>query len=440
VTGASWTLLRNRACDPTPVNGYTTIVLQFQGVPALSAIERNEINDGFGDTYTQSQLRDFNGDGNLDLFNDGQFFLGTKTGFEPEGPQSQLTSTWAAIHPDVWDRKRIALTTKEGTYSALTDLNGDRRPDFVLTDMNESFFKCISEPENGCNPPAINYCTSIHGPAASGTWLVWPNTGNGFRTTPISWSATGWLDGRGCNSLQPRRVLDLDGNGVTDQVRLGLNNTWYMHANAAEVPDLLRKVRNGIGGESTFEYRGVVGATASGNLHFPVQVVSRTVSLSGLSSSASGVQASYVSNFDYEGVFYDRARRIFRGFGRAIADATDDLGGSHHEEHIFAVGDSNRSVPVPSLGLGCSELFFDDPALAGLEFGLQTGPGAGQTFQESWMQWTAFVPTGVPAGVTSPRMTTHREIVSNGSGGQRRRRTRMSAYDVTSMSWQPVQM
>jgi len=115
------------------------------------------------------------------------------------------------------------------------------------------------------------------------------------------------------------RLVDLDGDGMTDLVRSnGVANEVYL--NKGEVPDLLETVTAPLGGKTTFGYSpstSFPGADGISHAYLPqvLQVVSAIAVFDGATSTTSSVS--------YKGGLFDPVNRELRGF-REVATIRPD--------------------------------------------------------------------------------------------------------------------
>ncbi|CAG0957100.1 partial Protein RhsD, partial [Burkholderiales bacterium] len=115
------------------------------------------------------------------------------------------------------------------------------------------------------------------------------------------------------------RLVDLDGDGMTDIVRsVGATNQVYL--NKGEVPDLLETVTNPLGGRTTFGYSPSTSFPAADGVshaYLPqvLQVVTSIETFDGSTESTSTVS--------YKGGLFDPANRELRGFREVTTTRPD---------------------------------------------------------------------------------------------------------------------
>ncbi len=156
-----------------------------------------------------------------------------------------------------------------------------------------------------------------------GSRNTWLNDGDVDEAVPTPWVASAaWAIPSGLEFVAANgtdngvRMLDLDGDGMTDLVR-SANGVSEFYRNRGSLPDLLTRVTNPLGGQTLYRYEAStqhdpMNAGATPALPFVVAVVSSVTV-----SPSPGQPDNPVSttSFQYEGGLYDNAAREFRGFG-----------------------------------------------------------------------------------------------------------------------------
>lgn len=167
---------------------------------------------------------------------------------------------------------------------------------------------------------------------------------------PYTFSRTQYV--LGISYDEGTRLVDLDGNGTADVVKsfddrvCGGTLIQERRLNGDGVNDLLTSMTNSMGGTTSLRYelatrfdnreRGAAADTRSYlGFAFPVVVE--------MTTGGVGVGAAYTTTYDYQGGFYHRGRREFRGF-RYVR--TNFPGGRAYAEQLFV---QDRSLDVAPL-------------------------------------------------------------------------------------------
>lgn len=427
VDGGQWHFFRNLGCDPgSAASGYAPeVIWTWPGTPPGALAQTEGMEDGYK-SKTISGFVEVNGDGLTDYFNRGTFYYGTGRGFVAE-PSGFFTTTWGTITGTSSDE--LGKLRKQGSWFGLADVNGDGRADVVETNPDHEYIDCAY-----VEPATCEVCEPS---PVIPTWRVWLNKGRSFVTTPIAWDALkdngeafGFLQSSGATACPkdtnaPRygtmRVLDFDANGTPDFINLGAVSTWYLRKNKGPKPELLRRIENGVGGLTELTYGAHVGSTAEGNLHFPVTVLTRSITSDTLAPvNSNGSRSSYTEDYTYRNAFFDRKDRAFRGFETAEVIRTDNMGSvASFTRHRFATGDSSKQRWLP-IANTCIEPFADHPALAGRLYGTQSGEwvsGAAVIHHESWTKWAVLDENRVAPGSfpAVPVLERRRDLVPGNS-------------------------
>jgi RHS repeat-associated protein len=236
---------------------------------------------------------DLNGDGLADTLSasfDPYGYGAASTAWLNNGERGYLENPAWALPSNLY------LYELGGTYSndtgvRLADVNGDGRVDVVQA-------------------------------KAGGNRTTWLNDGDVNETPPTPWVASAaWTIPAGLEFVAANgadngvRMLDLDGDGMTDLVR-SANGANEFYRNRGSIPDLLKLVTNSLGGQTQYSYEAstqhdTTGGDGTPDLPFVVPVVA-SVSVSPSPGRPGNLTST--STFDYEGGRYDAAAREFRGF------------------------------------------------------------------------------------------------------------------------------
>ena len=205
-------------------------------------------------------------------------------------------------------------------------------------------------------------------------WLVYFNTGSGFSAAPVSWgNIQGYSSSdRVISRTEGTRVtvdlMDLNGDALTDRVVTNGTANWLVQLAYPTFPDLLKKVRNGRGGETTITYKPSTqfyngGADGKPDLPFALNVVSTVMHADGLGNQTT-------STYEYFDGLYDSTDREFRGFNHTrVIDSR-----SHHTDTFFKQDDVHKGKP----------------------YLVETRDAAGNIYTQVWTIWQSSNPfTGV---------------------------------------------
>lgn len=412
----AWYVRRNRACDPTPTYDFDNPVLwEWGAVTPPDYLGSSISSREAGEATTTAQLVELNGDGLIDFFWNGNVYLGTGRGFLPETDTTYASDLAAAL---IWDQAGFALN--EGTLETMMDVNSDGRPDAIHTPGDPAFFL-----------PCRNGCGGFHQPQCPNPdlnaryWSVYVNTGQGFRTTAVSWDAYSSTQKPfyfaqndfvfACQeSFLATEVMDFNADGVPDVVQAG--NKVYLGNGIKN--ELLVKIDNGIGGESQLVYSPLVADDGAnvGNLHFPVHVLSSMVTKDGLYTAGASTETQYTRTFAYERGYFDPDRRTFRGFGEVDTTSADNLGTpTTHRRFIFANGDDSRFILTPYTDQA-DQPWTDHDILAGTLFGRLSGPALDDYRVEDWSLYSV---TPLAEGNFEPRLEGTRHVDTHSTTGVR---------------------
>ena len=244
----------------------------------------------------------------------------------------------------------IALRASDGsTLADVFDLSGDGRPDLVRRnwglDESRTGIRAECSGASRCLPLVQD------APATSPAWccfnlLLYVNTGASF-ADPIGWtSPTHGLRSSlatcpsldvscGSTKIFDFDFFDFDGDGLVDLIErdgpLDAYGTWRIHPHPASAavgrtrPNLLRAMRNGIGGETVLRY-DVAASMPESRLPFPHWVVVERE----LRDSVFDPPPLRTS-FAYRGGWFDPVEREMRGF--AVVQEVDPTGVSRVREY-----------------------------------------------------------------------------------------------------------
>ncbi len=163
------------------------------------------------------------------------------------------------------------------------------------------------------------------------TRTTWLNDGDVDETPPTPWIvSSAWTIPAGLDFVAANgadngvRMLDLDGDGMTDLVR-SANGASEFYRNRGSLPDLLTLVTNPLGGQTQYRYevsaqQETAASYGTPELPFVVPVVASVIV-----SPSPGQPGNVVSTstFDYAGGLYDAVAREFRGFASVTETRSD---------------------------------------------------------------------------------------------------------------------
>lgn len=293
---------------------------------------------------------------------------------------------WLNPKNGVWNENYDAITSLPGrghlslasSSVRLGDMNGDHLEDLIrVLDGYVSYFPGkglgefdseipMADPPRNLGPLASKLdAVDLNGDGLTDLALVgntqvlvWLNTGNGgfkalptFTGTPPSGSRSG------------HRFADMDGDGCRDLLVTNENTDvryQYVVFNQGTHSNLLTRISNGLGKETSIEYRSSTedyladrdaGKPWTRKLPFPVQVVSRVTIKDALSGQ------EYVTDYHYRDGYYDGGEKEFRGFAEV---ERHEYGGPDAPglvvRHTFDVGDVQESRK----GMLTSQAFLDE--------------------------------------------------------------------------------
>jgi len=273
----------------------------------------------------------------LDVNNDGLIDVMLDTG--------NKYFVWLNRKSNQWNTEFDSASTLPGgnhlsfrdSHVKLGDMNGDRMEDLIfIIDNYVSYFPSMGkgsfdEEVVMSNPPkglgtqsSIISVADINNDGFADLVLVgntnvtiWFNTGlNGF-ADPVFFDGTPYY-GKGTSAY---RFADMNGDGFRDILITSESSSpryQYVDFTNGAHPNLLTKISNGLGQETTISYKSSTddyladrdaGTPWITKLPFPVQVV-KSVTVKELNSGQ-----EYVTDYHYRDGYYDGAEREFRGFG-----------------------------------------------------------------------------------------------------------------------------
>jgi RHS repeat-associated protein len=308
-------------------------------------------NADFSFENSDVRLVDVNNDKLIDVIRSNSFLSSYHIWLNP-GEGDWPTEYQETFLPDGF-RSLSDDTTKLG------DLNGDRMQDLVyIRDGHLSYYPSkgngnFDEPVPmagapiGITPADVRIVDinqdGLADLAVVGTRSVrlWFNRGNGsfhpeqkLENTPSTFGTSAF------------RFADINGDGFGDLYITNGDSSdphQYVDFNNGIHPNLLTGIKNGLGQETTIEYKSSTedyladrdaGTPWTRKLPFPVQVVSRVT----VRDNNSGQE--YVTDYHYRDGYYDGDEKEFRGFGEVRKIEHGGVGApTLKSEYSFDVGD-----------------------------------------------------------------------------------------------------
>jgi len=238
---------------------------------------------GANETYTDlangAVLLDLNGDGLPEIFyrkaGVSKVFMNTGAGWVYD---FNVGGGWEAL-PTIGD-----LTNGRTDFG---DINGDGLVDLLVV--------------------SLDY--------ASGSRVL-INTGSGW------YQDDAWVISGPSFANKATRILDANSDGMMDYLAHYLGNTPQLYLNTGKPADLLWKVTNGVGGETTIAYES---SAYSPNTQYPTQImpfivpVVKTVTVKDTLSNE-----TYATQYSYKDGVWNTTKREFRGF--RVVKVTDPIG------------------------------------------------------------------------------------------------------------------
>ena len=273
---------------------------------------------------------DLNGDGLSDTLSatfDASGYGAVSTAWLNDGERGYLEDPAWALPANLY------LYELGGNYSIdtgvrLADVNGDGRVDVLQAKTGASRATWLNDGAAGAPAPT--------------PWVA-----------SAAWAIPAGLDFVAANGADGGvRLLDLDGDGMTDLLR-SVNGANEFYRNRGSIPDLLTMVTNPLGGRTHYGYtistqHDPSDADWEPELPFVVPVVA-SVSVSPSPGQPGNLVGT--TRFDYEGGRYDAEAREFRGFAsvtetrpdgrttRRVYHQTEALSGRLASETVTDAGD-----------------------------------------------------------------------------------------------------
>jgi RHS repeat-associated protein len=256
--------------------------------------------------------------------------------------------------------------------------------------------------------------------AEANTLWVWLNRGN--RTLSPRIVVTGLPDQD--STATAVRWADMNGNGTTDLVyadsaaasRLRVLDLGELLGGSAH-PNLLVRIENGLGVTTTLTWRSstelAVAAGAAGEpwtvtVPFPVQVVTRVETSTGLDVDATPGVDHYLKDLLFRDGFYEDRERAFRGFAQVtVTEPGDSSAPTRVTRHAFYTGgpdgeDNDGDGLVDEVS---PQSHREEDALKGMLKSLEARTAAGAVLtrdENTWLVKTLVVGadgTGGPGGI-----------------------------------------
>jgi RHS repeat-associated protein len=302
-----------------------------------NGITRVALNNG-GGYETQSQwvdgpdissatynFHDVNGDHRSDLIIvDGTthtIYLSDGTGFA--SPQ-----TWAAH----------ANGSESGRWA---DLNGDGRSDYITIDPVDTTKHYISLSTGTGYNNLTGYWTA-HAIGASGVaefrdmngdglsdFVTMDNNGNhkiSFSNGRDGYVNETWSNGIAFGTSNVYDFVDLNGDGQLDFVSVDTNGDQNVALNRTTPAQLMTRVTDGLGVETTFEYRPLTDPavyTQGSGATFSVLDITNATQVVARMTHSDAIGGVLEAEYEYEGFRYDRTGRGSLGFARSIVRDID---------------------------------------------------------------------------------------------------------------------
>ncbi|MCX7110799.1 MAG: FG-GAP-like repeat-containing protein [Proteobacteria bacterium] len=293
---------------------------------------RFNVNSSFSFDDSRTRLVDLNNDKRIDVIRDSGssylIWLNPKNGL------------WNTVYDNITRLPNGSHLGFDKTITRLGDMNGDRIDDLMHVQSGYvSYFPgkgfgefdnevALSNPPYGLGVLAENIDVSdLDNDGLADLVLVenthirvWFNNGKGgFNAVHDFQGTPNYIQG-----YSAHRFADMDGDGFRDLLITNENSAnryQYVSFNQGTHPNLLTRISNGLGMETTIDYKSSTvdyladrdaGKPWAQKLPFPVQVVSKVTVKDALSGQA------YVTDYHYRDGYYDGVEKEFRGFGEVV--------------------------------------------------------------------------------------------------------------------------
>lgn len=277
----------------------------------------------------------------------------------------------------------------DSAFTKVGDMNGDRMTDLVqVMDSYVAYYPSMGNGEFDTSVEMIDTPTGLGADASkltltdinndglsdlaligNGSVRVWFNAGNN-----IFKDVTEFIDTPSYTvNNAGYRFADMNGDGFRDLLitnNFSADTYQYVDFNNGIHPNLLTKIDNGLGMETTISYKSSTedylrdrdaGKPWSRKLPFPVQVVSR------VTVRDKNSDQQYIADYFYRDGYYDGAEKEFRGFGSVRRlEYGDASAPALQSQYVFDVGDVEESRK----GMALSEALLEESGTVSPQSGL----------------------------------------------------------------------
>ena len=307
--------------------GFSTPTPWLSGLGSASGWGTNSVNP--------RMLSDVNGDGKDDIV--GFAYTGVYVALSTGSPDTGFTAAtqWiAAYGQNGWANNSV-------NPRMLSDVNGDGLSDIVgfawagvyvslstgtgfttATQWNTNYGQS-GWANNSVNPRMLvdvngDGKADIVGFAWDGVYvsLSTGSTDTGF-TTAIQWSQAYGQNGWANNTVNPRMLVDVNGDGLPDVLGFAYSGT-YVSTAGSLFPDLLTSVTNGLGAEATISYKPITDDsvyTMGSGAVYPIRDIQAPIYVVSSTSSSNGIGGQFVTDYSYANAKVDLSGRGHLGFG-----------------------------------------------------------------------------------------------------------------------------
>ncbi|MBI2312111.1 MAG: hypothetical protein HYU77_06395 [Betaproteobacteria bacterium] len=306
------------------------------------------LNSGWsGQNATPRRLVDVNGDGLSDVVGFGpsgvNVALNTGSGFAP-------STTWLSGY--FGSSSSAGNWTDQNTYPRiLADVNGDGLPDIVGFGPNgvdislntgtgflppaqwiAGFGTGAGYVNDNVNPRRVMDVNGdgkgdVVGFAGDGVYVAL-STGSGFlpaaRWVVDYGTASGWSN----SNDYPRELADVDGDGLLDVVGFGTDGVYVSTSALGAFPDLMISVVSGLGASVAVTYKPLTDNTLyvrDNDAVYPQQDFQQALYVVSSYNTSNGISGYYLRSLSYVGAKVDQQGRGFLGF-RQVATNDDQTG------------------------------------------------------------------------------------------------------------------